>query len=77
VYVTLKEGVLDPQGAAVQRGLQQLGFAEVAGCRVGKYIELVLDGEKDRAHAAERLKEMGKKLLANPVIEDFRYEIEG
>ena len=76
VYVTLKRGVLDPQGQAVQRGLVHLGFAEVADCRVGKFIELVLDGERDRAHAAERVADMCRKLLTNPIIEDFRFEIE-
>ncbi|HEV8322921.1 MAG TPA: phosphoribosylformylglycinamidine synthase subunit PurS [Myxococcota bacterium] len=75
VYVTYKAGVLDPQGAAVQRGLVQLGFAEVADVRVGKYLEVQLDGVVDRAQAGERLKQMCQKLLANPVIEDFRYEI--
>ncbi|HZS40493.1 MAG TPA: phosphoribosylformylglycinamidine synthase subunit PurS [Polyangia bacterium] len=73
VYVTLKRGVLDPQGQAVARSLARLGFAEVADARIGKYIELKLEG--DRAAAEKRLKEMCERLLANTVIEEYRYEV--
>jgi len=73
VYVTLKRGVLDPQGQAVARSLGRLGFDEVKDARIGKYIELALDG--DRARAEKRLREMCEKLLANTVIEEYRYEI--
>lgn len=73
VFVTLKPGVLDPQGRAIVHSLAAEGFAEVTGARVGKVIELELD-ETDRARAVERLKSMCEKLLANTVIE--RYEIE-
>jgi phosphoribosylformylglycinamidine synthase subunit PurS len=73
VYVTLKRGVLDPQGQAVARSLVRLGFDEVKGARIGKYIELELTG--DRAAAEQRLKEMCERLLANTVIEEYRYEI--
>jgi phosphoribosylformylglycinamidine synthase PurS subunit len=73
VYVTLKPGVLDPQGQAVARALGRLGFAEVKDARIGKYIEMQLDdGVKDPdAH----VKQMCEKLLANTVIEEYRYEI--
>ena len=73
VFVTLKPGVLDPQGQAVARALGRLGFAEVKDARIGKYIEVQLDdGVKDvDAH----LKQMCEKLLANTVIEEYRYEI--
>jgi phosphoribosylformylglycinamidine synthase subunit PurS len=73
VYVTLKRGVLDPQGQAVARSLGRLGFDEVKDARIGKYIELVIEG--DRAAAEKRLREMCEKLLANTVIEEYRFEI--
>jgi phosphoribosylformylglycinamidine synthase subunit PurS len=73
VYVTLKSGVLDPQGQAVARALGRLGFGEVKDARIGKFIEMQLaDDVKDvDAH----LKQMCEKLLANTVIEEYRYEI--
>ena len=74
VYVTLKEGVLDPQGKAVQHSLESLGYNEVKDIRLGKYMEIKFDGiEEDEARS--RLKEMCEKLLANPVIEDYRFDI--
>ena len=73
VFVTLKRGVLDPQGQAVARSLGRLGFDEVKDCRIGKYIELQIDG--DAATARERLKQMCEKLLANTVIEEYRIEV--
>ncbi len=70
VYVTLKKGVLDPQGQAVGRTLGRMGFAGVGDVRIGKYIELdVADGTPKA-----KLEEMCKSLLANTVIEDFRIE---
>lgn len=74
VFVTLKRGVLDPQGQAVARALSRLGFDEVKDARIGKYIELRLDG--DRASAAARVEKMCQELLANLVIEEYRFEIE-
>lgn len=74
VYVTLRAGVLDPQGQAVQGALHSLGFDEVTGVRVGKYLEVNLD-IADKAAAEARIREMCEKLLANPVIEDYRFEI--
>ena len=75
VYVTYKSGVLDPQGKAVKGGLNTLGFADVADVRQGKYFEIRLE-EKDAATAKIKVEEMCKKLLANPVMEDFRIEID-
>ena len=75
VYVTYKSGVLDPQGKAVRSGLGTLGFGEVADVRQGKYFEIRLD-EKNREVAKKRVEEMCRKLLANPVMEDFRIEIQ-
>lgn len=74
VYVTLRKSVLDPQGKAVQHALSTLGFPEVKDVRVGKYIELDL-GSADKVQAEAKIKTMCEKLLANTVIEDFRYEL--
>jgi len=74
VYVTLKREVLDPQGDAVRRALGTLGFEGVRDVRIGKLVELDLTGV-DRAKAEAELPEMCRKLLANPVIEDARFEI--
>jgi phosphoribosylformylglycinamidine synthase len=73
VFVTPKRGVLDPQGKAVAHALQDLGFSGVGDVRIGKYIELHLEGTT--AEPAARVREMCEKLLANQVIEDFRFEI--
>lgn len=75
VYVTIKKSVLDPQGVAVQGALHSVGFQEVESLRIGKYMELTLDTD-NRAEAEGRLKEMCEKLLANTVIEDYRYRLE-
>jgi phosphoribosylformylglycinamidine synthase len=74
VYVTPKQGILDPQGKAVQHSLHALGFPEVGDVRVGKYVELRLR-DVSRDVAAERVREMCRRLLANGVIEDFRVEL--
>ncbi|MDQ0163233.1 phosphoribosylformylglycinamidine synthase subunit PurS [Bacillus alveayuensis] len=74
VYVTLRESVLDPQGNAVKSSLHSLGFEEVQDVRIGKYMELLI--EKSDRNIDEIVKEMCEKLLANPVIEDYRYELE-
>jgi phosphoribosylformylglycinamidine synthase len=75
VFVTLKRAVLDPQGKAVARSLGQLGFPEVADVRVGKLIELEVAGLTP-SDARARLEKMCQALLANPVIEDYRIEID-
>jgi phosphoribosylformylglycinamidine synthase len=76
IYVTLKKGVLDPQGKAVQRSLSQLGMEGVEDVRVGKFMEVRLDAT-DRVAAEALLESACRQLLANTVIEDYRYEIEG
>ena len=73
VFVTLKSGVLDPQGKAIGHALNNLGFQSVGEVRQGKVIDIDL-AESDRANAASQLKDMCEKLLANTVIE--KYEIE-
>lgn len=75
IHVTLKNGVLDPQGKAVQSALAALGFDGVEGVRQGKYIEIDLAGS-DPAAAEAQVDEMCKKLLANTVIENYSVEIE-
>jgi phosphoribosylformylglycinamidine synthase len=75
VYVTLKRGVLDPQGSAVNRALHAMGYGEVQDVRLGKYIELALDEAAPEADERRRLEEMCRRLLANTVIEDFRIEL--
>lgn len=74
VHVTLKPVVLDPQGLAVQGGLRTLGFDTVQSVRAGKYLEIKLEAP-DKAEAERLVKEMCTKLLANPVIEDYRLEV--
>jgi phosphoribosylformylglycinamidine synthase PurS subunit len=74
VYVTLKEEVLDPQGDAVRQALGTLGYQGVKRARVGKLIVLDVDAS-DRKQAEADLDAMCKKLLSNPVIEDYRFEI--
>jgi phosphoribosylformylglycinamidine synthase len=75
VYVTLKPAVNDPQGLTIQGALQMLGFASVQQVRLGKYLEVHLK-EEDRTAAQARVEEMCRKLLANPVIEDYHFELE-
>jgi phosphoribosylformylglycinamidine synthase len=74
IVVRLRPGVLDPQGTTIQRALEGLGFPEVRDLRVGKVLEMTLD-ESDAARARERLDGMCRKLLANPVIEDYVCEV--
>lgn len=74
VYVTLRESVLDPQGNAVQESLHSLGYDEVGEVRIGKYMELEINSN-DQKKAEERVKDMCEKLLANTVIEDYRFDL--
>ncbi len=76
VLVRLKSGILDVQGASVQRALQGLGFGEVQGLRVGKVLDLELDGVSGDS-ARRRVEEMCARLLTNPVIEDYTVEMLG
>ncbi len=75
VYVTLKPAVNDPQGLTVRGGLQTLGFSAVSEVRVGKFLEVILQ-VADRATAQEQVEQMCRQLLANPVIESFRFDLE-
>lgn len=75
VYVTLKRGVLDPQGKAVCTSLHQIGYGEVTEVRIGRFMEVTLGG-LPRQEAEKRLQSMCEKLLANTVIEDFRFELQ-
>jgi phosphoribosylformylglycinamidine synthase subunit PurS len=76
IYVTLRPSVLDPAGTAVQSGLAHMGYADVESVRIGKYIEVNLSAT-DETQATQQLDEMCDKLFANPVIENYRVEIEG
>jgi phosphoribosylformylglycinamidine synthase PurS subunit len=75
VYVTLKPVVNDPQGLTIRGALHSLGFENVSSVRAGKYLEIKID-RADRAAAEGEVTEMCRKLLANPVIEDFRFELD-
>lgn len=75
VFVMPKPSILDPQGKAVASSLHSLGYDEVRDARLGKLIQLELDGP-DQATVAARVDEMCKRLLANGIIEDYRFELE-
>ncbi len=74
IYVTLRPSVLDPAGTAVQAGLKQMGDHNVEQVRIGKYVELSLSASSETA-AREQLDRICDKLLANPVIENYRFEL--
>ena len=74
VYVTLKPSVLDPQGMAIQKALQTLGYAEAAEVRQGKYFEIRWNGDLHTAEARRRVEAIAAGVLANPVIESYRIE---
>jgi phosphoribosylformylglycinamidine synthase subunit PurS len=78
VYVTPKQGILDPQGVTIERSLPALGFEGVSSVRVGKFIELELDlpAGTPADKARDEVDEMCRKLLANPIIEDFTFAID-
>ena len=74
ITITLKQGVLDPQGKAIGHALGNLGFTGIGDVRQGKYIEIDL-AEADRAKAESAVREMCERLLANTVIENYRFEL--
>jgi phosphoribosylformylglycinamidine synthase PurS subunit len=76
VYVTLKPGILDPQGKAIQHSVNLLGFEGVADLRQGKYFEISLEQGIDEEAARVSATRMAREVLSNPVIEDYRVEIE-
>jgi phosphoribosylformylglycinamidine synthase PurS subunit len=73
VIVTPKETVLDPQGAAVREAMQHLGFSAARDVRIGRYLEIELEG--DAAAQEPKLRDLCRDLLSNPVIEDYRLEM--
>jgi phosphoribosylformylglycinamidine synthase subunit PurS len=74
IYVTLRSSVLDPAGVAVQSGLKHMGYDNVDGVRIGKYVELNLSADSEAA-AQDQLNQVCDQLLANPVIENYRFEL--
>ena len=76
VYVNLKSGVLDPQGKAIQHSVELLGFTGIADVRQGKYFEIALEENLDNQQARESVEKMAREVLSNPIIEDYRVEIE-
>jgi phosphoribosylformylglycinamidine synthase len=77
VYVNLKSGVLDPQGKAIQHSVELLGYSGISDVRQGKYFEIELDGSVDNATARDSMEKIAREVLSNPIIEDYRVEIEG
>ena len=75
VFVTPRKGILDPQGRAVESSLQSLGFKNVSGVKVGKYITLEVQA-RTASEARDEAKKLCEALLANPVIEDFHFEVD-
>ena len=76
VYVSLKSGVLDPQGKAIQHSVELLGFSGISDVRQGKYFEISLDGALDDNQVRESVERMAREVLSNPIIEDYSVEIE-
>ena len=76
VYVTLKASVLDPQGKAIHHSVESLGFQGIGDIRQGKYFEIAIDPATTEAEARVSVERIAKDVLANPVIEDFRVEVE-
>ncbi|MEZ5423488.1 MAG: phosphoribosylformylglycinamidine synthase subunit PurS [Pyrinomonadaceae bacterium] len=76
VYVTLKKGVLDPQGKAIHHSAELIGYSQIADIRQGKYFEISFNNGIGEAEAREAAERIGGDVLANPVIEDFRVEVE-
>ena len=76
IVIMPKKAVLDPQGKTVQNALAQLGYIGVAGVHIGKHIEIDLAPGTDRAAAQKALNEAAHKFLSNPIIEDYKLEIE-
>ncbi len=75
VYVTLKPGILDPQGKAIHHSVELLGYNQIRDIRQGKYFEIALESNINETEAKEAAENIAKNVLANPVIEDFRVEI--
>jgi phosphoribosylformylglycinamidine synthase PurS subunit len=76
VYVTLKPGVLDPQGKAIHHSTELMGYKSIADIRQGKYFEIAIDPAANSDEARSSVEKIANDVLANPVIEDYRVEIE-
>ena len=76
VYVSLKPGILDPQGKAIHHSVELLGFDGIADVRQGKYFEIALSDSGTPEEARESVSRMAREVLSNPIIEDYRVEIE-
>jgi phosphoribosylformylglycinamidine synthase PurS subunit len=76
VYVTLKPSVLDPQGKAIKHSVELLGYNGISDVRQGKYFEIALDGSLAENDARAEATRMAREVLSNPIIEDFRVEID-
>lgn len=76
VYVNLKPGVLDPQGKAIQHSVELMGFSGISDVRQGKFFEIALAEGVDSQSARESVEKMAREVLSNPIIEDYRVEIE-
>ena len=76
VYVTLKPGVLDPQGKAIHHSAELMGYKSIADIRHAKYFEIALDQSVNETEARKSVEKIANDVLANPVIEDYRVEIE-
>ena len=76
IIITPKKAVVDPQGKTVQGALEHMGYTGVAGVHIGKYIEIDLAPGTDKAAASKALNDAAHKLLSNPIIEDYKLEIE-
>jgi len=74
IFVTLKKSVLDPQGSTIERSLKQMGYDDVDSVRIGKFIELEINGD-DKEKIQTEINEMCKKLFVNPNIEEYRFEL--
>jgi phosphoribosylformylglycinamidine synthase len=77
VYVSLKKSVLDPQGKTIHGALRKMGYKGVADVRQGKYFEITLDGGLEEAEVRREVERIAREVLTNPVIEEFRYSLEG
>jgi phosphoribosylformylglycinamidine synthase subunit PurS len=75
VFITLKPSVLDPQGNTVQAALHSMGYTDLAGARLGKYFTLRFAGTLAQAEVERQVKQMCDKLLVNPVIERYRFQL--
>jgi phosphoribosylformylglycinamidine synthase len=76
VYVTLKPSVLDPQGKAIKHSVELLGYQGISDIRQGKYFEVAIDGSVGEEQARAEAEALARDVLSNPIIEDFRIEIE-